>query len=121
MLWDEVIWVGKHVKTDEHLLLLPEGVFGYRSLRRLVGSTRWNRELLDDVVEPLDCEPTAGEDITMRLQALTFVASPVPRADVGDQANASEVKDPAADLDLGDWHSSDPEETRLHFHYKALL
>ena len=98
--WCKAIWVGKHEKTDEHTILIPEGVFRCRNLRRLVGSARWDRELLASVVGLLECEPIEDEDITLRLQAPVHVASPVPLDGDGDQVNASEVKDPAADTTM---------------------
>ena len=89
--WCKSIWVGKHDRTDEHIVLTPEGVFRCRTIRRLVGAARWDRDLLGNVTGLPDSEPIKGEDIISRLRPPVAVGTPAQ--EVGPEVHAGEPLD----------------------------
>ena len=48
--WLEGVWLGRHSKTDEHLIGTPKGMFRSRALTRRVERRRWDTTLLNAMI-----------------------------------------------------------------------
>ena len=48
--WLEGVWLGRHSKTDEHLIGTPRGMVRSRALTRRVERRRWDTTLLNAMV-----------------------------------------------------------------------
>ena len=79
--WLEGIWLGRHSKTDEHLIVTPNGMVRSRALKRRVERRRSDTTLLNAMIWDLwkPTPVTRGRPLKVRSDRETILMGPIPR------------------------------------------
>ena len=82
--WLEGIWLGRDSKTDEHLIVTPNGMVRSRALKRRVERRRWDTTLLNAMIwDPWKSTPvTRGRPLKVRSDREPILMGPIPRLQV---------------------------------------